>query len=350
MKTYVKNTGYLDAIFERDQEGHYTKAAIFYQDILRYYFVINPPITGNKWFRLLDLEKWLVKNNLQIKEYFQDSRSHTSPSNKVHIKKEQINRKFEDLISMNLIQKIGQKTYESAKKILVRADIYEYTDQGILILLIIRSNNDNENVDLALNKADKKLYSLGNIYSAIYDTLDSILMKWNEPPYMNIFYSSLFKKFKLRGSFPKLVQKMYNILNLNKTITNVGELLALTFSSTYSDSNTQREFFELWNQTIKELEPDVRQIVLHQLKLNAELRYQKMKAPLSRIYEKVRFQYRANFNYIIVGGDCKICGYCDVIPLEYIEYVRSIMDPNSIIKILECKKCKAKDCMIISKF
>lgn len=75
-----------------------------------------------------------------------------------------------------------------------------------------------------------------------------------------------------------------------------------------------------------------------------------MNAPLSRTYEKVRFEYRANFEYIIVDGDCKICGYYDVIPLNYIENVKSIMDPNNILKKVECKKCKAKNGIIISKF
>lgn len=265
MKAYGPNTTYIDTIFKRDQDGLFTKDALFYQDILRYYFVINTVITANNGFRLLELKKWIVENNLEIKKYFQDSKSHTSQSNKVHIKGGQINRKFEDLVGMNLIKKVRQETYESIKKIRVTADIYEYTDQGILIILIIRSHNDIEGTDYSLKKGNSKRSRMGNIYSVIYDTLDSLLMNTIEPPYMNIFFSSLFKKCKRSGLFQKLIQQMYDILNTDNIVRSIGELLAYTVSSTYPDSSTRREFFKLWKETIGELEPDVRQIVLYQM-------------------------------------------------------------------------------------
>ncbi|HKG86745.1 MAG TPA: hypothetical protein VKA95_00355 [Nitrososphaeraceae archaeon] len=350
MKAYDKNTAYINAIFKRDQNGHYTNDALFYQDILRYYFVINPAITANNRFRLLDLKKWIVENNLEIKEYFQDSRNHTSPSNKVHIKEGQINRKFEDLVEMHLIRRVGQETYKTTKNINVMADICEYTNQGILILLIIESNNNMEYTNLSLDKGNKKHDELENIYSAIYYALNSLLMDRIEPPYMNIFYYSLFKKSKDHSLFQKLVQQMYNILNTDNIVRSISNLLAYTVSSTYLESSTQREFFKLWKQTIEELEPNVRQIVLYQMKLLAEQRFQNIKAPLSRTYEKVRFKYRANPNYIVVDGDCKVCGYYKVIPLNYIEYVKSITDPNNILKKMKCKKCNTKDGIIISKF
>lgn len=90
MKIYGKSAAYIDTIFKKDQNGRYTKDALFYQDILSYYLVINPLITTNNRFYLLDLKKWLVENNLEIKEYFQDSKSHTSLSKKCISKKDKL--------------------------------------------------------------------------------------------------------------------------------------------------------------------------------------------------------------------------------------------------------------------
>lgn len=352
MKVYGKNAAYIDAIFRKDQDGHYTKDALFYQDILRYYFVINPSITTtDNRFHLLDLKRWVVENNLEINEYFQDSRSHTSLSNKMHIKGEQITRKFENMVDMHLIKMVGQETYESVKKIKVNADIYEYTDQGILISLLIKCHNRIEDIGPSVKKGNIKHSGTVDIYSAIYDTLDSILMKTVKPSYTNIFYSFLFKRCKLGSLFQKMVQQMYNILNTdNYTIRSISDLLAYTVSSTYLDVNTCKKFFRLWKQTIEDLKPEARKIVLYQMKLLAEQRFQNANAPLFKSYEKIRFKYRDNFEYIIVGGNCNKCSYYDATPLNYIEYIRSLTHSNDILKKVECKKCKAKQGILIPKF
>lgn len=252
----------------------------------------------------------------------------------MHIKEGQITRKFDDLVEMHLIEKVGKETRETIKKIKVTADIYEYTKQGILILLIIKSNNDGEE----------------RIYSTIYNILDSLLMKRPEPPHMNVFYFSLFKRSKRSKLFQILVQKMYNVLDTNNSIQSISDLLAYTITSVYPDSKTQRQFFRLWKKTIEELESDGRQIVMYQMKLLAEQRFQNANAPLSKAYEKIRFQYRAKFEYIIVGGNCNKCGYYDAIPLNYIEYIRSITNSNDILKKVECKRCNAKQGILIPKF
>jgi hypothetical protein len=163
----------IDAIFQRDEHGHYTKHALFYQDILRYYFIINKTISENNHFHLRDLQKWIVENNLEMVKYFQGPKSHTSPSNKIHIKEGQINHKFEDLIQIGLIHKVGQETYESIKKIQSVVDIYEYTKQGIFLILIIKSMNLENEISLMNVQAKQleKKKELEHNNQTIYDLI-----------------------------------------------------------------------------------------------------------------------------------------------------------------------------------
>ena len=49
---------------------------------------------------------------------------------------------------------------------------------------------------------------------------------------------------------------------------------------------SRRNFLDLFHETIEELEPEVKEIVLYQMKLSAERRFEIKKNYLSRSYEK----------------------------------------------------------------
>lgn len=60
-------------IFQKDKNGHYTKLALLYQDILSYSIIkikSNPP--DSRSFTHRELAKWLLENNNEYKNYYKD--------------------------------------------------------------------------------------------------------------------------------------------------------------------------------------------------------------------------------------------------------------------------------------
>jgi hypothetical protein len=60
-------------IFQKDENCHYTKLALLYQDIIRYSIVKikeNPP--DKRSFTHRELAKWILENNKEYINYYKD--------------------------------------------------------------------------------------------------------------------------------------------------------------------------------------------------------------------------------------------------------------------------------------
>ena len=64
----------ISAIFQKDKEGKYTDNALLYQNIL-HYSIINEKqnqSNTNTTFKVWDLAKWLIENNVEFANYYKD--------------------------------------------------------------------------------------------------------------------------------------------------------------------------------------------------------------------------------------------------------------------------------------
>ena len=148
---------YIDQIFEKAKDNDsFTKNALFYQDLLNFSFAINPSIFDVIPFRLTKIQNWMVENSNEIVEYYKDlSTKNTPRSKRVSYRRERIKNKFEDLIKLNLVYVHGTG---KAEKVNVDIPLYAYTKYGILLALVIKSQNLKRM--LSLERDHNKVYKL----------------------------------------------------------------------------------------------------------------------------------------------------------------------------------------------
>lgn len=117
------------------------------------------------------------------------------------------------------------------------------------------------------------------------------------------------------------------------------------------DKEDRKNFLGLFHETIEELEPEVKDIVLYQMKLSAERRFEIKKNYLSRSYERERFRHRDDYERIVLEGDCENCKIGSIVVWSKIEYRKkfSSLNRDDPIKV-DCGNCNSKNSFIISNF
>jgi hypothetical protein len=328
-------TKILNDIFEKDQKGSYTKEALLYQDILQY-----TAKTNSQEFRFWEIGPWLIKNNKEFRDAYDrdlkfSSKKNTTITYAVQKKQDRIKAKINDLIMTNLIYKKGTAKGKKIKPLDV--DLFAHTEQGYFITLILERINPEKRKETN----DK-----------IFQFIDSHLKINDDSPSSIIFYSQLFRKCRERAVFDKLVDHIIDILhskNYNR-IKNIQELFTYTVDLGFGDKHTKGKFMTLWNETLDELDPKVKSLVLFQMKLDAEARFQNSKDYLTKEYEEVRFKNRNNHDRIVVEGTCKKCGTGPIV-LQYLEYrkIFALVGLNDLIT-LDCPICNTKNGLVICNF
>jgi hypothetical protein len=341
---------YINEIFEKRNDGNYTQDALLYQDILRYYFSINKTLSENNPFLLRELQNWIVRNNLEIVKYYQGSKSHTSYSNKIHAKEGRINAKFENLVEWKLFHGAGT---QKGKKVKVDVSLYVYSKMGILLTLIIKSMNL-ENI-ITSGKEKEKVIAMKELEKNtqnIYNLIDSVLEMKQNSPSSHIFYSALFRKCNERGVFHKMVKHVFNLAHsTSRPVQNMNQLFEYALDFGFKEKRERTYFLELWFETIEELNQEVQQLILYQMKLSAERRFEDSLVYNDREYEKLRFDSRDNYEIIVVEGVCEKCKRAATVKLPYKEYRKRFaeVEPNDHIK-LDCNMCNTKDCFALPIF
>ena len=185
----------------------------------------------------------------------------------------------------------------------------------------------------------------------IYELISSILTIQDYSPYSHIFYSALFKKIKDKGVFDKFIHHIIDLYNSNLSIKNISHLFTYAAEMRFKDKEISENFLNLYRETIEESDPDVQEIVLHQLKLLTERRFEDKMNYLSKDYEKYRFMFRTDYESIVLEGNCEKCKQRTILILSYFEYRKKsvLVDLNDPIR-LDCKICNAKDSYVIPNF
>lgn len=275
----------IHTIVEKDEGSYtkYTKRALFYQDILRYYFVIKETNMGP--FKDRKLTYWLLENNQELKSDHVDSDKHTAPSKRMEYRLERVQRSVQDLINLGLMLEAGTVPDERGGTRPVKN--YGFTQKGSLLACLIEGF-----VPSKREKANNEGYNV----------IQSILSV--DPASYNIFHSALHRKYKERGVFGEFIMdRLRQSLESHSEIKTMGELLyssLIVFRT--SDASKGNLYLDLWDETFKEMSSFVQGLLLFNMKMEIEQRMAHWaKAP--QTYEKACFR--------VVGERLwNFCKYC----------------------------------------
>jgi hypothetical protein len=326
----------LKSIFEKDQTGVYTTEALLYQDILQY------PIKSNcKKFKFWEIGRWLIYNNTEFRQAYDrdltySSKKNTSITYAVMKKQDRIRAKIKDLIHLNLL-----RIEETAKatKVDNYVPLYAHTKGGYLISWILEWRNPAHR-----EKANNEIYNI----------VDSSFKIEEDSSSYTIFYSHFFIKCWQKRVFDKLIQHILDIAHSKShAINNIRELFEHLVDLGFKDEKTRKDFWNIWLETIKELNTKTQQLVLFQIKLDAERRFQNKKEYLTSEYEEMRFLYRGDYSRIAVEGNCEKCnlqqGSVMLDLLDYREALTQHSAPTDSIRT-QCPVCSTKDSLVIPNF
>jgi hypothetical protein len=104
-------------------------------------------------------------------------------------------------------------------------------------------------------------------------------------------------------------------------------------------------FVDLWNETLDELDPEARNLVLYRIKLEIERRMEDRVESLAT-FEKTCFEARDRYDKVALEGNCKKCGCCIslAIPLRAYLDLANILPSEPIIG--NCVSCKNDDSLV----
>jgi hypothetical protein len=330
----MKKLPYINLIFEEENKHH-----LLLQDLLSYSLNNNElPLKQFKRFKLQEILNWTVRNNERIKNHYE--MSHIRYSKRVHDNEEVIKPRFDFLLQLNLIRLVG---LEKAEKLKMQVPLYEYTESGILLALIIKGLNLKKVI--AITKVKDKIVELEKerekVYQYIYEVLTGKIN--DSSAAATIFYSILFQKLKKKGNFSKLIERVYHIINTCNNITSANDLVNRAMYSTFFDEQSETAIFY---ETFEELDQESKGLVLYKNKISLENRFEDIQEELSRKYEEFRFGMRNDCEHIAIQGYCKNCKCKQNLALHYSELAKFSQTNNDIR--VDCAVCKAKNSLLVS--
>src|SRR5215212_3224518 len=342
----------IDAIFEKGEGRDYTDDAFLYQDILAYYIIIKKSSSENVSFKFTELASWLLRNNREFRAYYDSTstRRNTPYNARIHAQRIRIQNKIDDLTTLKLIE---IKRNVKGQKNILKTPLYAYTKLGYLLTLIIQSTLlekqiCDERMSEKIVNINKELDIVSN---ELFYLLDSVFFKVQEnSSSATIFYSHFFKRCRDKGVFNKLIEHIVDIAHSNLGIRNMSDLFDHVVHLDFKEAETRRYFLDLWREAVEELESNQKALVLYQMKLDAERRFQTRTEYFTKEYEEKRFQYRDNYENIVVEGNCKKCG-TGPLALSYLDYRKGFANVvrGDSIK-LDCPICGSKDSLVIPNF
>jgi hypothetical protein len=216
----ISEAPYISGIFQSDKNGFYSKDALMYQDILQF--------SDDKiYFRKTELYNWLLRHNPELINDYKDlSTRNIRYSKKLANKKDRLDRVFNDLLNMKVIDCFGTT---QAKKINTEVKTYSINKSGKLILAIIKNislknelSDAKKNNDLSLIQI--KTTELENNYLNIYNLFMSNLIINDEIPYESIVIKEFLINLQNKKLFSKFLDYMVPVFQLY-SISNIVQLV-----------------------------------------------------------------------------------------------------------------------------
>lgn len=351
--------------FEKDNNDNFTTDALLYQDIIRYYFEISKKEDqGSNTFKIRELQRWLIDNNLEFKRYYSGSNAKITIKNRINSINDQIpskskqieNRKgrirriFDNLILLNLINKKGEASMEKFASHTEHSKtyLYAFTTSGELIALLIKSYNlENEN-----HPNNAQIVELSKIYKKIFRLVEFIFdyAENNKSSYLFEYYKKFFQSIFEKNYQSKTVTYLINICetrNINSVEYLLENLLLIEFLPYYK--NDRRIFFEIWNRAIESIDIETKNIILYRQKMFIEREFLLRIKKKTKEIEKAQFENRNTYDKIALQGFCNNCNDPNIIIWYIYEYKKMLIENNDGIRF-DCKKCISENSCIIPPF
>jgi hypothetical protein len=304
----------ISIIFERGKDGKYTNNALLYHYILKYPILVGDhsadeiqDVKMDTQVSLRDMIKWLINTLPEFRSKY----SNDNISNTVSVLRRRIKGKLDDLVHLELLlsEKIKQDKGSGT------TDKYRFTIFGQLLGWIINSVDfDNSSVNATINRREV-------INKQIFILLQQIFRTGAYSPTIDLLVASNFlSKCKQLNLFGNIVNLLKNALN-NKEILidDISDLLHNLTTCNFKEQNSKVIFTSLWDETIRELEPKIKNVILYNLKLAFERDVQDhVKAYQS--YEKMWFKYKSDNRVVTVECGCTNCVYRTSAVIDVMQY------------------------------
>jgi hypothetical protein len=322
----------------------YSKSALLYQDILRYFeIVLDRP------FKFNEVARWLVENNKEFREFYQDSDKHTSVSNRIAARRQRIQSCFDDLLEMDIIETEGMINAERNPKVMT--PLYRFTRHAKFmhkLLLYCDSVYAKERTEEELIKHVPSLYE--GLEEEIFQPdpridpslpvyrlkeEDSCMMKLSAG-ICNIFYRV--------GLFHELIDNILNSLHFiddgapDRVYHIFLNLASISpFNRRFSYLGNKKLELLIWYDAFAKLDQMTKDLLLFYWKNSFESQSQLHRKP----FEVERFKYRGDQSHTVFEVNCRGQHLTATYVLKTIDAVGMYFDARSILKI-ECPRCKRK--------
>ena len=294
----------IGTIFEKEEDGKYCNDALLYQYILKYPILVRDQSVSNLDIQvsLWNVMEWLKITLPEFKlKYANDNISEFIPKVRRRIK-----GKLNDLVELELlsIEKIKQKKSDGT------TDSFRFTIFGKLLGWII------ESIDFDSSSINRR----ETINKQIFNLLQQIFKTGDYSPTIDVLASNFISECIQLNAFGYIVNLLKNTLNDQKTpIYEVSDLLHNITTCNFKEQNLRVIFTRLWNKTITNLEPRIKDLVLYNLKLAFEHDIQNhVKA--YQPYEKMWFKFKGDHRVVAVECSCTNCEYYTPAVIGVMEY------------------------------
>lgn len=299
----------ISSIFARRAgDGDYTYSASLYQNILRYSIALKHDKTNyDQSFTWWEITDWLTAN----KNDSADKRA----KERIENPQKTIKNKLKNLVKLELLKMTEARPITKGAG---TTPTYQFTDYGHLIALIIESFTYKTSQEFTCI-CDEMYNLLCNIFPVEEDSTFSTST--------TIFLSKIIKKCKEKGVFDQIVMLFSDTLTQNtRHIVKIVDLFRRVIMFGFKDKMTRNAFKMLFDETINELDFDIKRLVLYNLKLDIE---NKMKESVQYrdAYEIARYRLRGIEDTVAVEGYCWICDRYISTHTELLDYRASIVDP-----------------------
>jgi hypothetical protein len=324
------------AIFEKvEGSREYTKDSLMYQDILKY----GIKHSDQHGFRFTEIAKWLMRNNVQMKNYYVDNKSRTPMYVRIGNRHQRIGSCLHNLIRLGLLIEKDKIKAERNNEL---TSLYDLTREGYLLGAIIGVEGEH----------------VFNILKSYSDINDSFILA---------FIIRFFKKEFERGQFHIIVDSFLRIILPRYRVENGRELLKLFLGVRHS-LNWIILFPDSFLETLHELDAETKKMVLFHFKLEIEeyyngnylieelrimefnnsLRreredYSKLIAIPGKEWHLTRFNNINNYSTVTIPGFCSRCrteGAFLFDTMRYLDFIIAFYIRHSPTGVYgKCNKC-----------
>jgi hypothetical protein len=320
-------------IFEKcnDSSEHYSDNALLYQYIILYAIELNNEFPTNgvyKSFTIWQLTGWLIDNYHKYRNEMTEFRyKNMTRNNRIAAKLDGVENKVNSLKILDLVEEKGMKKASRGEK---QTMDLSFTHSGYLLAWIIESI-DNKKREISNNQIYKVLeYN----YKDRSTSFDNFALRMTEK-YRSL---SLFEEFVISTLRDRVNDPKWHIDNMPELID----------SLIIPDYRKASQFYNIWLESLNELEEDQRNVVMQYVKLNIGRIIEKDVKYL-RGYEERQYKLRDKPHMLAVEVVCnnRNCNRPSSLPMNLIDYIKIEKSPYTPSG-MTCPWCGSSNTLSIS--